>query len=64
MREKFQIIYKNRAFNFELDKDGFVWLMVEKNGIVSGSNQGQVNPARNINEAREIAEIMLYAMGY
>lgn len=64
MREKFEIIYKNRVHMFELDRNGFVWLITEKDGIISGSNHGQVRPVGDVNEAKAIAEVMLYSMGY
>ena len=64
MREPFTIEYKGRIFNFELDrKDGIIWL-IQDDEIKSKTNNGQVIPARNIDEAKETAKQMLYAMGY
>lgn len=64
MEELFTIEYKGRIFNFELDrKDGMIWL-IHDDKIKSKTNVGQVIPARNIDEAKETAKQMLYAMGY
>ncbi|WP_369752205.1 hypothetical protein AB3G34_09045 [Flavobacterium sp. WC2409] len=64
MREAFDVEYKGRIFNFELDKkDGLIWL-IQDDEIKSKTNSGQVIPARNIDEAKETAKVMLYAMGY
>ncbi|MEO6174035.1 MAG: hypothetical protein ABIP27_02685 [Flavobacterium circumlabens] len=64
MREAFYIEYKERIFNFELDtKDGMIWL-IQDDEIKSKTNNGQVIPARNIQEAKQTAKEMLYAMGY
>ena len=64
MREQFSIEYKNQIFNFELNKkDGMVWL-IQNDEINSKSNHGQVLPAKDIAEAKEIAAQMLYTMGY
>jgi len=63
MNTKFSIIYKETNFNCELDRDGFVWI-IQDDELRSKTNNGQVKPARNLNEAKEIAELMLYSMGY
>ena len=64
MEKPFRIKYKDSIFNFELEtKSGTVWL-IKENEIPSKTNFGQVKPAQNINEAKEIAELMLQALGY
>ncbi|KIQ22764.1 hypothetical protein RT99_06640 [Flavobacterium sp. MEB061] len=64
MREEFNIEYKGRRYNFELDKkDGMIWLIQDDN-LKSKTNSGQIIPARNIDEAKETAKLMLYSMGY
>jgi hypothetical protein len=64
MREAFNVEYKERIFNFELDKkDGMIWL-IQDDEIKSKTNSGQVIPARNIDEAKKTAKEMLYSMGY
>lgn len=64
MREAFNVEYKERIFNFEVDKkDGMIWL-IQDDEIKSKTNSGQVIPARNIDEAKKIAKEMLYSMGY
>ena len=64
MREHFVVEYKGNLFNFEFDKnDGLIWL-IQNDEIKSKTNNGQVKPARNLEEAKKIAELMLYSMGY
>ncbi len=63
MNKKFSITYKESQFDCELDKDGLVWI-IQNDDIKSKTNNGQVKPARNLDEAKEIAELMLYSMGY
>ncbi|RAV27544.1 hypothetical protein [Sinomicrobium soli] len=63
MNEIFSIMYKGKSYYCELDEDGFVWISLEDD-INSKTNNGQVKPARNLQEAKEIAELMLYSMGY
>ncbi|WP_313115383.1 hypothetical protein [Aequorivita sediminis] len=63
MNTKFSIVYKGSNFDCELDKDGLVWI-IQDDELKSKTNNGQVKPARNLNEAKEIAELMLYSMGY
>ena len=63
MNTQFSIIYKDNNFDCELDRDGLVW--INQNDLLkSKTNNGQVRPARNLEEAKEIAELMLYSMGY
>jgi hypothetical protein len=64
MREPFTVNYKSTIYNFELDtNDGMIWL-IQNDGVNSKTNSGQVVPARNIEEAKETAKLMLYSMGY
>ncbi len=64
MRKKFRITYKENLFNFELDTEtGDVWL-VQNDKIPNRIGGNQIRPARNIKEAHEVAEQMLYSMGY
>lgn len=64
MREEFTIEYKGQIFKFELDKkDGMIWL-IQNDKFKSKTNIGQVIQAKNIEEAKETAKQMLYAMGY
>lgn len=60
MKNVFQLTVDEQTYDFELDEHGTVWLK-EKNK--SGTNQGQTKPAKNLDEAKEIARLMLYAMG-
>ena len=62
--QRFKITYKTDIFNFEYDsKNGFVWL-IRVGEIPNRINQGQIKPARNIDEAKIVTENMLYSMGY
>lgn len=64
MRKPFTVEYKKNIFQFELDtKNGLIWL-IQDDAIKSKSNNGQVVPARNLKEAKKIAEEMLYSLGY
>jgi hypothetical protein len=56
----FEIEKDGRTFSFSLDKHGMVWLMDAKKG---NSNLGQERPVNSLEEAKETAELMLYAMG-
>ena len=60
MKQPFSLFIGQSTFDFELDEHGMVWLK-DQNG--SGSNLGQTQPARNLDEAKEIARLMLFAMG-
>lgn len=64
MKTEFKILYRGVGFFFEFNaEDGMVWLLRE-NQIPNRINQGQVKPARNIDEAKLVAKEMLYSMGY
>ena len=64
MRDAFTIEYKGKNFQFEVDRnDGLVWL-IQNDKVESKTNNGQITPARNLEEAKNIAELMLYTMGY
>lgn len=60
---EFSIIYKGSNFDCELDGNGNVWI-VQDDELKSKTSNGQVKPARSLDEAKEIAEQMLYSMGY
>jgi len=60
MTHTFHLTVDEHTFYFELDEHGTIWL---KDQSGSGSNQGQTRPARNLDEAKEIARLMLFAMG-
>jgi hypothetical protein len=61
MENRFSIEYKGNNYDCELDKEGLVWI-IQKDEMKS--NNGQVRPAKNLDEAKEIAKLMLYSMGY
>jgi hypothetical protein len=61
MEKRFSIEYKGNNFNCEIDKDGLVWI-IDKDEMKS--NNGQVRAAKNLDDAKEIAKLMLYSMGY
>ena len=63
MSTKFSIVYKGSNFDCELDKNGLVWI-VQDDELESKTNNGQVKPAMDLNEAKEIAELMLHSIGY
>ena len=56
----FEIEKDGITFNFSLDKHGIVWFMDAKKG---NSNHGQERPVKSLEEAKETADLMLYAMG-
>jgi hypothetical protein len=56
----FEIEKEGKTFSFSLDKHGIVWLLDSKNG---NSNYGQERPVTSLEEAKEMAVLMLYAMG-
>ncbi len=58
--ELFKIEKDGKTFSFSLDKHGTVWLIDNKNG---NSNYGQDKPVNSLEEAKETAQLMLYAMG-
>lgn len=63
MKDRFTLLYKENNYNFEVDNDGFVWLVDKQNKNIR-SNNGQMRPAVNRIEAEEIAKHMLYSMGF
>lgn len=63
MKDKFSVNYKGESFHFEVDDNGFVWLLEIQNNNIK-TNNGQIKPARNKEEAEQIAKEMLYSMGY
>lgn len=60
MESTFDITVEEKTFHFSLDKHGSVWLIDKKKG---NTNFGQEKPATTLDEAKEIAKIMLYALG-
>lgn len=56
--DRFEIEIEGKVFHFEVDEHKKVWL-IENDG--SGSNYGQVKLAENLEHAKEIAMLMLYA---
>ena len=61
---KFDLFIKNRVYSFEVDDQGQVWLIEENERLGSeGTNYGQIQPARNIEDAKQIGRLMLYALG-
>lgn len=60
MDKKFQIEKEGQAFFFSVDEQGIVWLLDDKNG---NSSFGQERPVNSLKEAKETAQLMLYAMG-
>lgn len=62
MAQKFNLTEKDTEFEFELDENGFIWLL---NNEFQGSklNLGQeYGNIKNIDSAKENAREMLYAM--
>jgi hypothetical protein len=62
MTQKFKITEKDADFEFELDANGFIWLL---NNVFQGSriNLGQeYGNIKNLDSAKENAREMLYAM--
>jgi len=60
--QKFNLEIENKKFDFEIDRDGYVWI-VEKNEkfqMPEKTNIGQLRPIRSLEEAKEIGKIMLY----
>lgn len=55
---KFELEANGQVFKFEVDNHKKVWL-IERDG--SGSNYGQIKLAENLEHAKEIALLMLYA---
>ena len=63
MREqKFNLFLENKNFDFEIDRDGYVWI-VEKNEkfqMPEKTNIGQLRPITSLEESKEIGKVMLY----
>ncbi len=54
----FAITIEDKNFNFEVDCNKQVWIIENDK---SRSNYGQIKPANDLEEAKEIALLMLYA---
>lgn len=54
----FDITIEDKNFNFEVDCNKQVWIIENDK---SRSNYGQIKPANDLEEAKEIALLMLYA---
>lgn len=61
--QKFTLDIENKHFNFELDKEGTVWIIEnnKKHQMPEGTNIGQTRPVSSLEEAKEVGKIMLYA---
>ena len=58
----FTIEAEEKNFHFNVNKNGLVSLS-DGNELIKATNFGQEAPAENLDEAKDIAKIMLFAMG-
>jgi hypothetical protein len=63
--QEFTLELENKIFQVEIDKDGLVWIIEnnEKLQTPEGTNVGQRKSVTNLEEAKELGKIMLYASG-
>lgn len=60
--KKFSLEFEEGIFAFEIDDKFSVWL-INPDKSNEFDNQTQTRPANNLEEAKEIAALMLYAKG-
>lgn len=58
--QKGSVIYNDSLYNYEVDKHGFIWLLLDS----GKTNFGQIKPVTKTDNVEEVVRQMLYCAGY